>query len=86
MSLHVITANRLHDGISVWFAGAGKWAERVSEAAAYDDDVLDSALAAAQPADVALHVVDVRAVPVTREGDGFALVEYREQIRAVSRV
>ncbi len=83
MSLHVITANRLHDGISVWFAGAGKWAERVAEAAAYDDDVLENALAVAQPADVALHVVDVRAVPVVREGDGFVLVEYREQIRAV---
>ncbi len=83
MSLHVITANRLHDGISVWFAGVGNWAERFAEAAAYDDDVLESALKTAQPADVALHVVDVRAVPVTREGDGFALVEYREHIRAV---
>jgi sulfite reductase (NADPH) hemoprotein beta-component len=83
MSLHVITANRLHDGISVWFAGAGKWAERVSEAAAYDDDVLENALKAAQPADVALHVVDVRAVPVTRGPQGLVLVEYREHIRAV---
>jgi sulfite reductase (NADPH) hemoprotein beta-component len=72
----------LHDGVSVWFAGAGNWAERVGEAAAYDDDVLEHALKTAQPADVAAHVVDVRAVPVTREGQNFALVEYREQIRA----
>jgi sulfite reductase (NADPH) hemoprotein beta-component len=83
MTLHVITANRLHDGVSVWFAGAGNWAERVAEAAAYDDDVLESALKAAQPEDAALHVVDIRAVPVTREAGGLKLVDYREQIRAV---
>jgi sulfite reductase (NADPH) hemoprotein beta-component len=83
MTLHVITANRLHDGISVWFAGAGIWAERFSEAAAFDDDVLENALKSAQPDDVALHVVDVRAVPVTREAQGLQLVEYREQIRAI---
>jgi len=82
MSLHVITANRLNDGVSVWFAGSN-WAERVAEAAAYDDAALDEAMATAQPADVARHVVDVRAVPVTREGQGLVLVDYREHIRAV---
>ena len=83
MTLHVITGNRLHDGVSVWFAGAGNWAERFGEAAAYDEDVLENALRSAQPEDAALHVVDIRAVPVTREAQGLVLDEYREQIRAV---
>ncbi len=82
MSLHVITANRLHDGVSVWFAGAQGWAEHVDAAATYDDAALETALAAAQPADVAAHVVDVRAVPVTREGAHLVPVAHREQIRA----
>src|SRR6516165_1928746 len=82
MSLHVITANRLRDGISVWYAGAGNWAEHVTEAAAYDDAALDGALAEAQPADVALHVVDVRAVPAERGVGGLTPTEYREKIRA----
>lgn len=82
MSLQVITANRLHDGVSVWFAGSGNWAERVADAAAYDDAALEEALRAAQPEDVAAHVVDVRAVEVTRDETGLALVAYREQIRA----
>ena len=83
MTLHVITGNRLHDGVSVWFAGAGNWAERFGAAAAYDEDVLENALRSAQPEDAALHVVDIRAVPVTREAQGLVLDEYREQIRAV---
>ncbi len=82
MSLHVITANRLRDGVSVWFAGAQGWAEHVDAATAYDDAALSGALAAAQPADVAAHVVDVRAVEVTQEAGKLVPVAHREQIRA----
>lgn len=83
MSLHVITAQRLRDGISVWYAGAGNWAERVQNAAGYEDSALEGALAEAQPADAALHVVDIRAVPAERGANGLAPTEYREIIRAV---
>ncbi|WP_297490193.1 DUF2849 domain-containing protein [Acidocella sp.] len=82
MSLHVITANRLRDGVSVWFAGANNWAERVGEAASYEDDALEAALQDAQPADAAQHVVDVRAVPAARGVNGLYPTEYREKIRA----
>ncbi len=82
MSLHVITGNRLRDGISVWYAGAGNWAEKVGQAAAYEDVALDGALAEAQPADVGLNVVDVRAVPAMRDASGLVPAEYREKIRA----
>ena len=82
MSLHVITGNRLRDGISVWYAGAGNWAEKVGQAAAYEDVALDGALAEAQPANVGLNVVDVRAVPAMRDASGLVPAEYREKIRA----
>jgi len=82
MSLQVITANRLHDGVSVWFAGSGNWAERVGDATGYDEADVEAALVTAQPPDVAAHVVDVRAVPAIREGALLVPVEYREQIRA----
>ena len=82
MSLHVITANRLRDGVSVWFAGAPGWAEHVDAATAYDDAALPGALAAAQPEDVAAHVVDVRAVEVTQEAGKLVPAAHREQIRA----
>ncbi len=83
MSLQVITGNRLRDGVSVWFAGAAGWAETVDKSAVYDEVALDEALRAAQPEDVAAHVVDVRAVPVARQADGrVEPVAHREQIRA----
>jgi sulfite reductase (NADPH) hemoprotein beta-component len=81
MSLHVITANRLRDGVSVWFTGNG-WAEHVAAASAYDDASLEAALRVAQPEDVAAHVVDVRAVEAVREAAGLSPVAHREQIRA----
>ncbi|MDE2458725.1 MAG: DUF2849 domain-containing protein, partial [Rhodospirillales bacterium] len=82
MTLQVITGNRLRDGISVWFAGSGGWAEHVDQAVAYDEAGLAAALALANPADAELHVVDIRAVEVTREDGKLFPVAHREQIRA----
>ncbi len=82
MSLQVITGNRVVDGVSVWFAGTKGWAEHVDQAAAYDEAALAAALAEANPADAELHVVDIRAVEVTREGGKLVPVAHREQIRA----
>ncbi|MGE4481019.1 DUF2849 domain-containing protein [Acidocella sp.] len=82
MALQVITGNRLADGISVWFAGERGWAEHVDQARAYDEAEIEAALAQAQPADAELHVVDIRAVDVTREAGGLFPVAHREQIRA----
>lgn len=82
MALHVITGNRLADGISVWFAGPNGWAEQVNLAAAYDEAELEAALAHANPADAELHVVEIRAVEVTSEDGALFPVAHREQIRA----
>ncbi len=82
MSLQVITGNRVADGVSVWFAGAKGWAEHVDQASAYDEAVLDAAMAEAKPADAELHVVDIRAVEVTQDGGKIFPVAHREQIRA----
>ena len=82
MSLQVITGNRVADGISVWFAGANGWAEHVDQAEPYDEAALAAGLARAMPADAELHVVDIRAVEVTRDAGGIVPVAHREQIRA----
>ncbi len=82
MTLQVITGNRLADGISVWFAGPKGWAEKVDQAVAYAEANLEAALAEANPADAELHVVDIRAVEVTREDGRLFPVAHREQIRA----
>ncbi|HTQ71318.1 MAG TPA: DUF2849 domain-containing protein [Acidocella sp.] len=82
MSLQVITGNRVADGVSVWFAGTKGWAEHVDQASAYDEAGLEAALAEAKPADAELHVVDIRAVEVTREAGKIFPVAHREQIRA----
>jgi sulfite reductase (NADPH) hemoprotein beta-component len=78
MSVQVITANRLHDGVSVWFAGAAGWVERVAQAVAYEDGAVAAALALAAGAPV----VDVRAVPADSENGVTVPAERREQIRA----
>jgi sulfite reductase (NADPH) hemoprotein beta-component len=76
MSLSVITANRLRDGLSVWLTPEGQWAEAVAQAAVFED--AGPALAGAEQ----LSVVEVRAVAAEQDAAGVTLVEKREQIRA----
>ena len=47
MSLHVISANRLTDGVAVWLNQAGDWVERVDGAAVFDRDTLEAGRALA---------------------------------------
>ncbi|WP_297371106.1 DUF2849 domain-containing protein [Acidocella sp.] len=82
MGLHVITANRLRDGVTVWFAGAAGWDEQFLHAVRYDEAGLEAGLALAQPADAALALMEVRAIEVTADEAGWQPVEYRERIRA----
>ncbi|MCI5045441.1 MAG: DUF2849 domain-containing protein [Aquisalinus sp.] len=42
--LKAITANRITDGVPVWLAGDGRWAELLSDAAVYEGDRAISAL------------------------------------------
>ncbi len=82
MGLQVITANRLRDGVTIWFAGAAGWGERFADAAVYDDAALEAALAASAPGDEARALLDLRAIPVTEGPDGLKPAQYREEIRA----
>ncbi len=70
------------DGVSVWFAGTQGWAEHVDQACAYDEAGFEAGLALATSADVALHVVEINAIEVTREEGMVFPVAHREQIRA----
>lgn len=82
MALHVITGNRLGDGVSVWFAGDAGWTPRINEAALYEDAVLTSALAQASGGDASLHAVDIHSAEVERNNAEIFPVSHREQIRA----
>ncbi len=80
MSSSIISANRLRDGVTVWWTQDGQWAEHVAAAAVLDAAALAPALQAAQQPQT---VVDIHEVEVT-QGPGGAPVPtaQREQIRA----
>ncbi len=48
MSQHIITANRLRDGVPVWRAADGAWAELIEHAALHDTETMNEALDAAR--------------------------------------
>ena len=80
MSLSIISANRLRDGMTVWMKSDGQWAEQVSAAAVFDAATLAPALQAAQQPQT---VVDIHEVEATQDAAGAPLpVAWREQIRA----
>jgi len=83
MTVHVVTANRLLDGLVVYWAGVGCWAEDLQAAEPIDDgDELVRALSRAER-DVARQVVvGVYDFPVEAEADGLSARSMRELIRA----
>lgn len=82
MALHVITGNRLADGVSVWFAGATEWVTQFQGACVYADEALAPALAQASAGEMARQVIDIRDIEVVSETAGLVPVAYRELIRA----
>jgi len=82
-SKHVITANRLMDGLVVYLTEDGSWSEVINEARiAADDEALQAALADGQAAEAAHEVVGVYEVAVERDGTDIRPVRIRERIRA----
>jgi sulfite reductase (NADPH) hemoprotein beta-component len=78
----VITANRLTDGVAVWFGPDEKWVETFAHATVYDDKTAQAALAAAKATIARQEVVGVYEFPVTLR-DGHAVPpNVRETIRA----
>jgi len=88
MSLQVITANRLRDGMVVYLAEAGSWTEDLTEAAvASIPDLAEALMDTARTAERNQIVVEPYAIDVARfeDADGqptLRPVRYREFIRA----
>jgi len=84
--MKVLTANRLTDGIAVWFADNGKWVETFapSKVALSDADIeaLETERAHAQAAQAAQEIVDVALIDVALENGAYAPLRLRERIRA----
>ncbi len=84
MTLQIITANRLSDGLVVYLAEGECWVDSISEAKVLSDDKeLESHFAFANNAEQALVVVGPYEIEVAQGDDnGIRPVRYRERIRA----
>ncbi len=79
----VLTANRLADGIVVFFGPDEAWVERIGEASVFADAAqATTALAAARKAEDANVVLDVYAIEVAEKNGAVAPIRLREAIRA----
>lgn len=84
MTEQVITANRLNDGLVVFLAEDGCWADSILDAHVLtDEQELENRLAMANAAEQALIVVGPYEIEVTETEKGdIRPVRYRERIRA----
>ncbi|MDD9877871.1 MAG: DUF2849 domain-containing protein [Magnetovibrio sp.] len=83
MAKHVITANRLIDGLVVYLSASGGWVEAVSESlVAAAEAALEVALETGRAAEAGNHVVGVYEIEVDGSGPAMAPVSLRERIRA----
>jgi hypothetical protein len=80
MALQVLTANRLRDGVVVYFDSDGGWSERIAAARVVEAANGDALVAAAAP--TAREVVAPYLIDVEAEADGIMPRRYRERIRA----
>ncbi len=82
--LHVVSANRLADGVVVYLGACDDWVERLEAAAVFADDAeCEAGLEKARAAVGANLVVDPFAVPVVEDGKGRRAVSLRDSIRAL---
>ena len=83
MSMQVMTANRLSDGLVVYLGEGGHWSTSIEDATvaageAEADDLMEAAeRAVAEPAVVGPYLIDVAEV-----AGGLCPIRYREAIRA----
>lgn len=82
MTHQVITANRLDDGLTVYYDAAGQWQNQIAKAAIYAEaEAADKALAEASSAENELHVVGPYLIDVTTDNGGITPTRLREVIR-----
>ncbi len=81
--IHIVTANRLADGVVVFLAEDGQWSEQVADALIAVNDEAAKALLAAAERDVASRrVVGPYLIDAVIEGGVLQPVRLRERIRA----
>jgi len=83
MALHIITGNRLIDGLVVFLAEDGGWTETLAASRVIEDDeeLAQMKTLAAAAAKAAI-VVEPYPIDVTRDDGEVRPVRYRERIRA----
>jgi len=83
MALHVVTANRLIDGLVVYLTDDGDWVEAINRARVVGDDPdRMAALETAGQGEIANIVTGVYEVEVSRDANDVVPVRMRERIRA----
>ena len=83
MADKVLTANRLSDGISVWYDADGNWSESLQDAVvAHDKETADALEAKGKQAYAENRVVDVNVIDVEQVGGVLRPLRMRERIRA----
>lgn len=83
MTAKILSANRLHDGISVWFSVNGEWVENIRDGfIARHDDAVKALELAGEKAQADNRVVDALLIDVEETSDGIRPLRLRERIRA----
>ena len=82
MTVKVLSANRLSDGVSVWLAADGHWANSIRGALlARHPEAVAALEAAGQQASRSDEVVDINLIDVEERGEDLFPVRLRERIR-----
>ena len=83
MTLEVITANRLRDGVVVWLGADGSWVDRIADAVAFEGPASDAALAQGVEAEGRQFLVAPYKIEVTMVAGTPVPVSVKEHIRAL---
>lgn len=82
MSLQVVTANRLGDGLVVFLTAQGGWSENINDARVADgEDAAEAMLAEASAPELDVVIVGPYLIDVEQQDGGLVPTKYREVLR-----
>lgn len=82
MSLQVVTANRLGDGLVVFLTADGGWSENINDARVADGkDAAEAFLAQASAPELDVVIVGPYLIDVEQQDGGLVPTKYREVLR-----
>ncbi|HAY50155.1 DUF2849 domain-containing protein [Thalassospira sp.] len=82
MSLQVVTANRLDDGLVVFLTAQGGWSENINDARVADGkDAAEAMLAEASAPELDVVIVGPYLIDVEQQDGGLVPTKYREVLR-----